>query len=170
MTRFRSFVVLALFAVAVAACSEGATDATSTSATSTTTTTAAEPSTTTTTEATSPSTTSTGAPSTTTTTTTTTATSTTTERPGPKVVLIAIEIAGGQVVVGEDEYEVERDSVVELLVTADVTEEVHVHGYDEFIDLVPGESGSVTFTASIPGIFEVELEGSGLLLFDLVVR
>jgi hypothetical protein len=167
MTRFRWLVVLASFAVAVAGCSDGSTDATSTTATSTTTTTAAAPSTITTTAPASSSTTSTGAPSTTT--TTTTVAPTTTERPGPKVVLIAIEIAGGQVVVGEDEYEVERDAVVELLVTADVTEEVHVHGYDEYVDLLPGEPGSVTFTASIPGIFEVELEGSGLFLFDLVV-
>ncbi len=54
--------------------------------------------------------------------------------------------------------------------TADVTDEVHVHGYDYYLDLTPGVAVELAFVADIPGIFEIELEGSGLLLFELVVR
>lgn len=167
MIRSRWLLVLVVVVVALAGCSDSETDAGSTTVPSSTSTTTEPPATTTTVASAPPSsTTSTEAGSST---TTTPAAPPTTERPGPRVVLIAIEIAGGQVTVGEAEYEVERDAVVELIVTSDVTDEVHVHGYDEFIDLTPGATGSVTFTASIPGIFEVELEGSGRLLFELIV-
>lgn len=83
--------------------------------------------------------------------------------------MIAVQVSNGEVVGGVEKYEVERDAIVEIIVTADVSDEVHVHGYDEFADVAPGQAGTVTFVASIPGIFEVEFEGSGLLLFDLIV-
>ena len=53
--------------------------------------------------------------------------------------------------------------------TSDVAEEVHVHGYDLTVDLVPGQPGEVAFTADLPGAYEVELEGTGKLLFQLRV-
>lgn len=56
-----------------------------------------------------------------------------------------------------------------MRVTADVSDEVHVHGYDVFADVAPEAPAELTLTADIPGIFEVELESSGLVLFDLQV-
>lgn len=53
--------------------------------------------------------------------------------------------------------------------TADVAEEVHVHGYDLFLDLEPGATGSLSFVADIPGIFEVEFERSVTFAFELAV-
>lgn len=35
--------------------------------------------------------------------------------------------------------------------------ELHVHGYDEIVELQPGKIGSVTFKAKIDGEFEIEL-------------
>lgn len=64
------------------------------------------------------------------------------------------------IAVGED---------VTIKVTSDVAEEVHVHGYDKMMDLEPGVENKVTFTADIPGLFEVELEDSGTLLLELEV-
>ena len=49
------------------------------------------------------------------------------------------------------------------------TDHVHIHGYDLFIDLVDG-AGELTFTASIPGVFEIELEESGTLLIQMEVK
>ena len=85
-----------------------------------------------------------------------------------KVVIVAGYV-GGDVQVESDRVEVAIDSTVEIQVTSDVAEEVHVHGYDFFTDVEPGRLGTIVFTADIPGIFEVELEGSRLLLFELEV-
>jgi hypothetical protein len=49
-------------------------------------------------------------------------------------------------------------------------EEVHIHGYDIKQDLAPNETANVSFEASIPGIFEIELEHSGTPLGRLKVE
>ena len=48
-------------------------------------------------------------------------------------------------------------------------EEVHIHGYDIKKELEPGKVETVSFKATITGIFEIELEGSGTLLAQLKV-
>lgn len=58
---------------------------------------------------------------------------------------------------------------VEIIVTSDVAEEVHLHGYDIVADLEPGSATTMRFVADIPGIFEVEMENSGALIFELEV-
>lgn len=47
---------------------------------------------------------------------------------------------------------------------------LHVHGYDISRPLPAGETVPVSFKATIPGIFEIELEGSHVLLARLEVR
>jgi FtsP/CotA-like multicopper oxidase with cupredoxin domain len=49
-------------------------------------------------------------------------------------------------------------------------EEVHIHGYDIKKDLAANETADVSFEASIPGIFEIELEHSGAPLGRLKVQ
>jgi hypothetical protein len=68
-----------------------------------------------------------------------------------------------------DRIAVPRGSPVRIEVTLETADEVHVHGYDLAVDVVPPDGGRLEFTASIPGIFEVELEGAGTLLFELEV-
>jgi hypothetical protein len=58
---------------------------------------------------------------------------------------------------------------VSVLVLSDVDAEIHVHGYDLFFDATSGVPVEVAFTADVPGIFEVEVEGSHTLLFELEV-
>jgi len=58
---------------------------------------------------------------------------------------------------------------VTIVVSADEADEVHVHGYDLFADVAPDQPAEITFPADIPGVFEVELEGSGLLVVELEV-
>jgi hypothetical protein len=58
---------------------------------------------------------------------------------------------------------------VEMTVHSDVADTVHVHGYDLFLDLDAGEMDTIRFTADIPGVFEVEFEDSGVLLFEFQV-
>lgn len=60
------------------------------------------------------------------------------------------------------------DDVV-IVVSADVTDEVHVHGYDVTAEVGPGEPGTIRFVADVPGVFEVELEEEERVLFQLEV-
>ena len=70
----------------------------------------------------------------------------------------------------EDRYEVSRGDEVTIGVTSTFADEVHVHGYNLFVDLEPDVRGEITFVADVPGVFEVELEAASLLLFELVVE
>jgi heme/copper-type cytochrome/quinol oxidase subunit 2 len=59
---------------------------------------------------------------------------------------------------------------VVLLVSADVADEVHLHGYDLKVRVVPGKTARLAFRARLPGRFEVELEEQKLLIAQLEVR
>ena len=85
---------------------------------------------------------------------------------GPAVVELTVE--GGKVT-GDTEAQVTVGTKVVVAVTADVSDEVHVHGYDVVGDVSPGKPAEVKFTADAPGRFEVELEGAGLALAEITV-
>ena len=59
---------------------------------------------------------------------------------------------------------------VTLSVTSDVPDEVHVHGYDLVAALAPGTPAEITFDATVPGVFEVELHDAGTVLLTLQVQ
>lgn len=59
---------------------------------------------------------------------------------------------------------------VTINVTSDTPEEVHLHGYDKRIAVVPGTTAAMQVTADIPGVFELELEQAGRELTKLEVR
>ena len=90
-----------------------------------------------------------------------TATPTPTAKPKPKPPLLQ---AGKEQALNYKEGEIVRFRVVN-----DEAEEVHVHGYDIKQELEPGKVETVSFKATITGIFEIELEGSGTLLAQLKV-
>ncbi len=56
-----------------------------------------------------------------------------------------------------------------LVVSSDVVDEVHLHGYDKSVDVTPGTPARLAFVASLPGRFEVELEDRALQIADLEV-
>ena len=91
-----------------------------------------------------------------------------TETPSPDAVEIEIEVEGGEVK-GPGEVEVTQGERVRIVVQADVSDEVHVHGYDLRGDVTPDEPAIIVFRADAPGVYEVELESAGLLLFELSV-
>ncbi len=82
--------------------------------------------------------------------------------------LIEISVADGAVTGGGRVGVALGDRVV-LRVTADVADEVHVHGYDLVLDVRPGETAELEFEAGVPGVFEVELESAGTELLLLEV-
>jgi heme/copper-type cytochrome/quinol oxidase subunit 2 len=96
----------------------------------------------------------------------TTAETTATE---PVKTLIQVGYAGGTIT-GGGRQEAPVGSTVSIQVTSDVADEVHLHGYDKKVDVTPDAPATLTFTADIPGIFEVELESRAIKLIDLVVK
>ncbi len=87
----------------------------------------------------------------------------------PADVVIVGSWTDGEIQFDELRYEVEQGSTVEIRFTSDQAEEIHVHGYDYLAEVGPGQIGVIVFEADSRGTFEVELERSGQLLFDLVV-
>jgi heme/copper-type cytochrome/quinol oxidase subunit 2 len=88
--------------------------------------------------------------------------------PEPKFT-VEVTVANGEVE-GPKSVEVKAGEKVSIAVTSDVADHVHVHGYDELVDLVPGKRAVLRFAANIPGVWEVELEDAGKLLFELKVQ
>ncbi len=88
---------------------------------------------------------------------------------GEDVVAIDVAIAN-ETVTGGGRARVPLGSEVRLTVTADISGEVHLHGYDLRAPLSPEAPSIIEFTADIPGIFEMELEGGHRLLLELEVR
>jgi hypothetical protein len=115
----------------------------------------------------------TGATTTATTTTTISGSSTSgepTTTTEPATPAIEVRVAGGKVQGGVRREQVRRGDAVVLRVVADVADEVHLHGYDRSADVGPGKPAQISFTADIPGVFEVELEQRKQKLLELEVR
>ena len=92
----------------------------------------------------------------------------TTATTGPVVTVIDIVLVDGTV--GRVErFDVPLDSAVRVTVTGDVADEIHLHGYDLHADVTPQTRAVLEFDATIPGVFEIELEGSGVLIGELQV-
>jgi len=85
-------------------------------------------------------------------------------------VVVEAKVTGNQVETASRRVRIDLGQKVRVQVEADRAEEVHVHGYDLKGDVAPGKPAVIDFTANVPGVFEVELEGSGLKLFELQVQ
>jgi FtsP/CotA-like multicopper oxidase with cupredoxin domain len=88
-----------------------------------------------------------------------TPTATATPKPQPPL------LDGSKVV----KLEFTEGETVRFRVTSDTPEEVHIHGYNIAKDLEPGKVTTVSFPASITGIFEIEYEGQGKQIAELRV-
>ncbi|TQN44284.1 hypothetical protein FHU33_3782 [Blastococcus colisei] len=82
---------------------------------------------------------------------------------------IEVTVTGGQAGGDTGRVPVAAGEQVTLAVTSDVADEVHVHGYDLTAPLTPGEPAELTFAATIPGVFEVELHDAHTVLLSLQV-
>ena len=87
-----------------------------------------------------------------------TATSEPTPDPTPDVQEIVVK--SGKVVGGKAIIDVKTGEKARFAVVSDAADRIHVHGYDVFEEVEAGGRASFTFKADIPGVFEVELEGS----------
>ena len=80
-----------------------------------------------------------------------------------------LEISAGEVT-GPDIVEVDLGEAVDIWVLSDIHDEIHVHGYDLFFDLEAGVPLNLTFSADIPGVFEVEVHTGHTHLLDIEVQ
>ena len=90
--------------------------------------------------------------------------------PAPKPDVTRIRVRGGEPVGGEAEVTVSNGDPIRLLVTSDVSDQVHVHGFDLSKPVGPGQPARISFKANIEGIFEVELEERAVPIAKLEVR
>jgi hypothetical protein len=103
------------------------------------------------------------------TTTEETTTEETTTEPDDDTQRVRVVYRDGGVVGGLVTADIEEGANVVLIVRADVEDEVHLHGYDLFTNVAPGQTGRITFVADKVGVFEAELEGLGVPLAELTV-
>ena len=82
---------------------------------------------------------------------------------------LAVTIRGGEPVDGIVRAEAHKGEPVLVVVRSDVTDHVHVHGYDLMADVAPGKPARIDFDANLTGRFEIELEERGKQIAQLTV-
>jgi hypothetical protein len=86
----------------------------------------------------------------------------------PEIPTIVIE--GGEPVGGVAELEFERGDEIEFFVESDVADHVHLHGYDVFQDVTPGQRIKFSVPATLEGVYEVELEDRVVPIAEIAVK
>jgi hypothetical protein len=81
-----------------------------------------------------------------------------------------IVVKDGKPVGGVRELTYGKGERIHFVVDSDVSDEVHVHGYDVMKDVKAGGSVSFDFPASIEGVFEAELERRREQIIQLTVN
>jgi len=67
-----------------------------------------------------------------------------------------IDIKRGKPVGGPADIKVTKGDTVQIVVSADAQDDIHLHGYDIEKPVEPGKPAMFKFTANIEGIFEIE--------------
>lgn len=81
-----------------------------------------------------------------------------------------IVIKNGKPVGGITELTYNEGDQIRFRVDSDVSDEIHVHGYELMKDVKAGGSVSFDFPASIEGVFEAELEGRKEQILEFTVN
>jgi len=81
-----------------------------------------------------------------------------------------IVVKNGKPVGGVRNLTYNKGEQIRFKVESDVSDEVHVHGYDIMKDVKAGGSVSFDFPANIEGVFEAELEGRKEQIIELTVN
>ena len=105
--------------------------------------------------------------------TTTRGQTTTAPAPEPKPpppARVRIVVRGGEPVGGVRNVTVAKDRRVVLIVTSDVADEIHLHGYNLKRDVEAGGTARLPFKATIVGTVEAELEQRGLPLARITTQ
>ena len=82
---------------------------------------------------------------------------------------IEVAFAHGKATGDTGRVQVPLGTSVTLVVTSDVADQVHVHGYDIEKELTPGTPVTLQFDATVAGVFEVELHHASTVPLRLQV-
>jgi hypothetical protein len=83
---------------------------------------------------------------------------------------IEIEIEDGEPQRGVREIEVTEGDELRISVTTDAADELHLHGYELYFDIIPGKKNDVIVeSADIGGVFELESHSTGALIAEISV-
>ena len=80
-----------------------------------------------------------------------------------------IFVVNGQPKGGIAQLRYKKGQTIDLTVTSDVADEIHIHGYDLHKTVSKGGSVHFTFPASIDGTFIIELEARKQQIASLMV-
>jgi heme/copper-type cytochrome/quinol oxidase subunit 2 len=81
-----------------------------------------------------------------------------------------VNVKNGKPVGGIKKITVNKGDQVRFRVNSDVSDEIHVHGYDFHKDVKAGGNVSFSFPAKMDGEYVVELESRGEQIANLVVN
>jgi len=83
---------------------------------------------------------------------------------------VVVHVVNGKPQGGIQKITVNKGQPVRFTVQSDVSDEIHVHGYNFHKDVKKGGSVSFDFPATIDGIFVIELESRGEQIASLQVN
>lgn len=88
---------------------------------------------------------------------------------GAALAVPTIVVKDGAPVGGVRDLTYVKGDRIRFQVDSDVSDEIHIHGYDISEDVEAGRSVRFDFPASLEGVFEVELEGRTAQIAELRV-
>jgi plastocyanin len=95
-----------------------------------------------------------------------------TSTPDPSVngTTIRVSVEGNKVSPKPRTVDLATGATLTLIVTSDVANTVHAHGFDVSKDLTAGEPTELTLTGGQPGLYEIETHDPSLRLLKIAVR
>ena len=84
-------------------------------------------------------------------------------------VTIELVARSGRRASGPDVVRLKKGDLIMLTVTSDVADELHLHGYDLHLRLLPDHPATLSFTAARTGRFSAELHKAGAKLTTLEI-
>jgi hypothetical protein len=94
----------------------------------------------------------------------------TTKSTAPVVRHFRVSVAGGKPVGGIAQLSANKGDTIDLTVSSDRTEPLHVHGYDLHKTAPAGGAATFAFQATIDGTFVIELESTSVQIASLTVK
>jgi heme/copper-type cytochrome/quinol oxidase subunit 2 len=84
-------------------------------------------------------------------------------------VTLNVKVTNGKVAPKPAKIRVPLGQTVTINATSDVADELHVHAFEQEVELQPGQTDRLTFVADQSGSFVVELHHQELIVATLIV-
>ena len=88
----------------------------------------------------------------------------------PEAVRASIEVRGGGPVGSPKTISATRGERVEITVSVDEPQELHLHGYDITLEATPAKPARFAFTAKLEGVYELESHDTEAKLASIEVK